>query len=220
MHPTEFRTPVTLEGRYLSLAPLDRRQIPALAHAGRDPAIWRYLDTIGPGRNVEEMTAIVDLLLERQRAGTDLPFVVLLAPHAIPIGMTRFLDIDRINHNVEVGGTWYDSDYWRTPINTDAKLQMFTYAFEVERVVRVQLKTDAHNVQSQRAIERLGAVREGALRHHRILRDGTLRTSVYYSVLADEWPAVRARLESALERPWSSRVPPSQAPADAGRGER
>ncbi len=153
------------------------------------------------------MTQVVDRLLERQAEGTDLPFVVLRKPEAVPIGMTRFLDIDRANRNVEVGGTWYDSVYWRTPINTDAKLRLLGYAFEVERVVRVQLKTDLRNVRSQRAIERLGAVREGALRHHRILRDGSLRTSVYYSILEEEWPDVRHRLELALQRPWNGTAP-------------
>jgi N-acetyltransferase len=220
MNPTEFRTPVVLEGRYISLVPLERRLIPGLVHAGRDPQIWPYMDTTGPANTVEEMTRVVDYLLQRQEEGRDLPFAVLLKPAQVPIGMTRYLDIDRANRNVEIGGTWYDSDYWRTPINTDAKLHLLEYAFEVEEVVRVQLKTDIRNIRSQQAIERLGAVREGALRHHRILRDGSLRTSVYYSILTDEWPAVRARLETALKRPWNERPTNSEPAPGAERGPR
>ena len=117
--------------------------------------------------------------------------------------MTNFLHIDRENQSVEVGGTWLDSGFWRTPFNTESKYLLFRHAFEVERVNRLQLQTDLRNERSQRAIERLGAVREAVLREDVQLADGYFRSSVYYSVLASEWPAVRARLEASLARPWN-----------------
>ena len=114
--------------------------------------------------------------------------------------MTRFMDIQPENRSVEIGGTWISPQYQRTVVNTEAKFLMLRHAFEVLDCVRVQIKTDLRNTRSQRAIERLGAVREGVLREHMMLPDGTLRSSVYYSILAAEWPAVRQRLLDLLER--------------------
>ena len=144
------------------------------------------------------MMRLIDTLLDRQSKGTDLPFTLCTLPNRTPVGMTRFLQIDRENRSVEVGGTWLGRDYWRTPLNTESKLLMLRYAFEVEKVNRVQLQTDLRNVRSQTAIERIGAVREGVLRDHAILWNGYVRSSVVYSILANEWPAVKHRLEEYL----------------------
>ena len=108
---------------------------------------------------------------------------------------------------VEIG-TWIDSRYWRSPLNTEAKLLTHGYAFEEEKVHRLQLKTDSRNVRSQVAIERLGAVPEGALREAHRLRNGYFRTSLYYSILASEWPAVKQRLQEKLSKPWVGRPSP------------
>ena len=151
------------------------------------------------------MAEFIVELLGRQQAGTDLPFAVLDRASGAAIGMTRYLEIDRENGAVEIGGTWFDPSYWRTPVNTDTKRLMFGHAFDTERAHRVQLKTDLRNERSQRAIERLGAVREGVLRDHLVNRDGHRRSSVYFSVLADEWPTVRQRLDEMLARPWAAR---------------
>jgi RimJ/RimL family protein N-acetyltransferase len=188
--------------------PLERRYIPDLAHAGRDPEVWRLL-RIGPGRTLAEMTALVDEFLEAQESGSVLPFVVLLLRDRRPTGMFRFLDIDRENRWVETG-TWLDPTVWRTPVNTEVKYLGLRYAFEEEGVHRVQLRTDSRNVRSRRAIERLGGVREGVHREHIRLRDGSYRTSLVYSILAPEWPGVKRRLEEKLARPWS---PGSSEPA-------
>jgi len=198
MHP-----PVTLRGRYLDLRPLDRTDAPGLAVAGRDPEIWRYL-RIGPGHppSSTEMADFIDELLAMQEKGELLVFTMVLRSFGSPVGVIRFLDIDRPNRAVELG-TWLDSHYWRTPLNTDAKLQMLRYAFEEEGVHRVQLKTDVRNVRSQHAIARLGAVPEGALREAHLVRGGHFRTSLYYSILAPEWPAVRSELERRLAVPWT-----------------
>jgi N-acetyltransferase len=197
----EFRPPVTMEGRYIRLVPLTRDHVVPLAQIGQDPAIWQW---IFPGfcGTEELMGEHVDHLLGGQAAGTDLPFTTVLRPDDRPVGMTRYLGIDRPNRNVEVGGTWLPSILWRTAVNSDSKLLMLGHAFEVEGCERVQIKTDVRNLQSQRAIERLGAQREGVLRQHMLRRDGTFRDSVVYSILRTEWPSVRRRLEQALERPW------------------
>jgi len=196
----EFRPPVTLRGRWVDAVPLDRSHIPGLAEAGRDPEVWRLL-RIGPGRTVEEMTALVDQFLSLQERGELLPLTARWRSSSRPIGIIRYLDIDRPNHAVELG-TWIGRPWWRTPANTELKLLTLRHAFEVEGAHRVQLKTDARNERSARAIERLGAVREGALRDHTRLPDGTLRTSIYFSILRAEWPSVEARLEQAVARPW------------------
>jgi RimJ/RimL family protein N-acetyltransferase len=108
---------------------------------------------------------------------------------------------------VEIGGTWTDPTLWRTPFNTESKRLMLGYAFDTEHVHRVQLKTDLRNLRSQRAIERLGALREGVLREHLLVFGGVRRSSVYYSILEAEWPAVRDRLDAALARPWGGERP-------------
>jgi len=120
------------------------------------------------------------------------------------VGIIRFLDIDRANQRVELG-TWLDSRYWGSPLNAQAKLLMLAYAFEEEGVHRVQLKTDSRNLRSQRAIERLGAVPEGSLREAHLVRNDYFRTSLYYSILAPEWPGVKRRLEERLAIPWTGR---------------
>jgi RimJ/RimL family protein N-acetyltransferase len=149
------------------------------------------------------MRKLTELLLDRQSKGTDLPFTVIDRSSRRPIGMTRFLDVERTDRAVEIGGTWYDPQFWRSPINTESKRLLLAHAFEVENVNRVQLKTDVQNLRSQRAIERLGAVREGVLRDHRIVWSGRVRSSVVYSILRTEWPAVRERLDGSLARPWN-----------------
>jgi N-acetyltransferase len=208
-----FRPPVTLRGRFVEMVPLERAHIPGLAHAGRDPEVWRLL-RIGPGRNEAEMTVFVEEMLALQATGAILPFTVLGLPERAPVGFFRFLDIDRENRWVEFG-TWLDSTRWRTPVNTEVKYLALRYAFESEECHRVQLRTDLRNERSQRAIERLGGVREGIHREHFRRRDGTYRTSVVYSILVSEWPQVKRRLEEKLARPWPG---PSPSPKDAGRG--
>jgi len=200
-----FRPPLTLRGRYLELQSLERSQAPGLAEAGRDPEVWKLL-RIGPGHppSLPEMEAFIDATLALQAAGEVLPLTILLLPERTPLGIIRFLDIDRPNRAVEVG-TWIDSHYWRTPVNSEAKLLMLSYAFEKEGVHRLQFKTDVRNVRSQVALERLGAVSEGELREAHLVPGGYFRTSRYYSILAPEWPEVKRRLEGSLARPWDGR---------------
>lgn len=212
LRAVEFREPVTLAGRHVRLVHLERGHAPALAAAAQDPVVWRYLP-YGPCTTTESMQGLIDELLRREAAGTDLNFAVLATDTQRPIGMTRFLEIDRAHDRVEVGGTWYDRAHRRTPVNTEAKYLLLRHAFETERAHRVQLKTDLRNLASQAAIERIGAVREGILREHLRMPDGFRRSSVVYSLLAHEWPAARSRLEDRLARPW---LGPARAATEAG----
>lgn len=207
MRPDRFRSPVTLPGTYVELVPLERSHAPALLHAARDPEVQRYLAR-PVGASLDEVDATVELLLGRQAQGTDLPFATRLRSSGAVVGMTRFLRIDRENDTVDIGGTFLDSTYWRTPLNTDAKLAMLRYAFDNAGVHRVSLQTDLRNERSQAAIARLGAVREGILREDRHLPDGYYRSSVIFSIVAREWPSVRRRLQAALARPWTPPTAP------------
>jgi N-acetyltransferase len=197
----EFRRPVTLSGRFVQLVPLERSQLPRLIEAGAPHEIWSLL-RIRHGDTPEGMTGLVGDLLELEGKGEVLPFTVLGRSSGRVLGIARFLDIDRESRWVEVG-TWLNPSVWRTPVNTELKLLLFQYAFERERVHRVQLKTDARNLQSQTAIERLGAVYEGERREHYRFPDGRYRTSKYYSILENEWPTVYERLAGQLGRPWA-----------------
>jgi len=218
----EFRTPLTLTGRWVRLAPLSPNHAPALRVAARDPEVRRYM-LRGPGQTLEELEAYIAFRLEGQRAGTDLPFTTMLRSEDHPVGMTGFLHIDRTNRSVEVGGTWLDSTLWRSPVNTESKYLLLRHAFESEKVHRVSLQTDLKNERSQRAIARLGAVREAVFRDDKLRPDGSYRTSVCYGILSPEWPHVRDELERMLAREWESptsvrprsETPPS--PAEASR---
>ena len=201
MGPKSFRRPITLTGRYVELVPLKKAHRDAVRVAARDPQVGRYLRH-GPGRSLEEMDGLIDELLRAQAEGTDLPFTTCVLPERRPVGMTRYLRIDRANQWVEIGGTWLDSAFWRTPVNTESKYLLLRHAFEGEGAHRVQFQTDLRNERSQRAIARIGAVREGVLREDVVLPDGYVRSSVYYSVLGSEWPGVKQRLETFLARPW------------------
>lgn len=205
MHLERFRPPVTLTGVHVDLVPLERSHTAALLHAARDPEVQRFLlHPLGGSRSSVE--AVLDQILREQAAGTDLAFTTRLRSTGEIVGMTRFLRIDPPNDSVEIGGTFLDSRYWRTPLNTDSKLAMLRYAFEVASVHRVALQTDLRNERSQAAIARLGAVREGVRREDRRLPNGTFRSSVLFSLLESEWPAARDRLELALRREWSPRA--------------
>ncbi|HTT72629.1 MAG TPA: GNAT family protein [Thermoplasmata archaeon] len=193
-----FRPPVLLAGSHVRLLPLAREQIPELAEAGADDEIWRYL-RIGPGRDVAEMTALVDQMLDDQRAGSVLPFAVERRSTGRLVGMLRFFHIDRANAQVEVG-TWLHPSVWRTAVNTEAKLLALAYAFEGEGIHRAMLKTDLHNARSAAAIARIGGVREGTIREHIRRPDGQYSSSIVFSLLAPEWPAARDRLRARLDR--------------------
>lgn len=192
--------PVTLSGQVVRLVPLEKLHISALYQAGNHESIWRYM-RYGMIQSEAQMSEWVSQLLSAQARGTDLPFVVIHQATGEVIGTTRYLEIQQENRALEIGGTWYTLAYQRTAVNTESKYLLLRHAFEKLGCVRVQFKTDLRNEASQKALERIGAVKEGILRNHMILPDGTLRTSVFYSILADEWPAVKIHLEAKLRTP-------------------
>jgi RimJ/RimL family protein N-acetyltransferase len=191
--------PVTLSGHVVRLEPLSEAHVPDLATVGQDGSIWAYIP-YPLVRSEADMRAWVLDLLARQATGTDLPFAVVHLETGRAIGASRYLDIQPANRAVEIGGTWYARAFQRTAVNTESKYLLLTHAFERLGCIRVQLKTDLRNERSQRAIERIGAVREGVLRHSMIMPDGHLRDSVYYSILAEEWAGVKGKLEGMLGR--------------------
>ncbi len=200
MPAMEFRPPVALEGRYVRLDPLQRTDAAPLFAAGKDPEVWRFL-RFAPPRTVDEMQGLVDEFLVEQARGELLPLTIRLRGDGTVVGVVRFLEIRRPDRAVEIG-TWIGSAWWRTPVNSEVKWLALRHAFETEGAHRLELLTDVRNQRSQRAIERLGAVREGILRDHRRRADGGWRSSIVYSVVASEWPAVRERLAAGLARPY------------------
>jgi RimJ/RimL family protein N-acetyltransferase len=191
--------PITLNGCIVRLEPLGEAHIPDLSLVGLDERIWRYM-LYGEIRTEAQLRAWVLDMLERQNRGGDLPFAVIDLKSERAIGATRYLNIDPENRNLEIGGTWYGLEYQGTGINTEAKYLLLQHAFEDLGCLRVQLKTDLRNKRSRRAIERLGAVKEGILRKHMVQPGGHVRDSVIYSIVNDEWPAAKARLEARLEQ--------------------
>jgi N-acetyltransferase len=189
--------PITLQGRVVRLEPLTEMHVPQLAVAGQDEAIWQFMRygqiTTEPG-----MRLWVRELLAAQAQGTDLPFAVIYLESGAAIGSTRYLEIRQAHRALEIGGTWYALTFQRTAVNTECKYLLLRHAFEELGCLRVQFKTDLRNERSQRAIERIGAVKEGVLRKHMILPDGVIRDSVYYSIIDSEWPRVKARLEEMM----------------------
>jgi RimJ/RimL family protein N-acetyltransferase len=190
--------PVTLMGRVVRLEPIAERHIADLTKVGLEEDIWRYM-RYGKMETIEQLADWVRELLVLQEQGTDLPFVVISVKTGMAVGCTRYLNIDRIDRSVEIGGTWYGLDYQGTLVNTECKYLLMKHAFEVLGCIRVWYKTDARNLRSQRALERLGVIKEGVLRNHMILPDGYIRDSVVYSLLPDEWPQVKTKLETRLE---------------------
>ena len=139
-------------------------------------------------------------ILSRAEKGTDLPFAVIHLASGRVAGATRYLNIMPKDRGLEIGGTWYGTDFQRTPVNTECKYLLMAHAFETLKCIRVQLKTDKRNERSQKAIERLGAKKEGILRNHMILLDGKYRDSVFYSILDAEWADVKKNLEEMMAK--------------------
>ena len=194
-----WKTPVTLEGRFVRLEPLTEAHVPGLAAVGCDDRIWQLM-LYGLISTEDDMQAWVRGLLESQAAGTDLPFAVIHLASDRVAGATRYMEIRPAHRGLEIGGTWYGLEFQRTMVNTECKYLLLRHAFETLGTIRVQFKADLRNERSQRAIERIGARREGGLRNHYILPDGVMRASVYYSIIDSEWPRVRQRLEGMLAR--------------------
>ena len=191
--------PVVLQGKHTRLEPMTEAHIPALAEIGIGQPFWDFM-VYGQINTVDDMRNWVLDILARADKGTDLPFAVMHLASGRVAGATRYLNIMPQDRGLEIGGTWYGPEFQRTAVNTECKYLLLQHAFETLGCIRVQLKTDSRNERSLRAIERLGAIKEGILRNHMILPDGYYRHSVYYSILDTEWPAVKQRLEEMMAR--------------------
>ena len=185
--------PVTLSSADVRLEPLTPEHVPALVRVGLDPALWRLIPT--QITSAEEMHTYVVTALDDQRRGIALPFAIVDTASGEVIGSTRFGNIDTLHRRLEIGWTWLARSRQRTRANTAAKHLLLGHAFDALGANRVELKTDALNEPSRNAIARIGGVQEGILRQHVVCASGRVRDTVYFSILATEWPAVRRRLD-------------------------
>jgi N-acetyltransferase len=188
--------PLTLEGRRMRLEPLSQAHHADLCAVGLEAALWRWIPT--PVGTPEEMSAYIATALEEQARGVSLPFALIEKSGGRAIGSTRYGNIDRTHHRVEIGWTWVAAAWQRTGANTEAKYLLLRHAFETLGCMRVELKTDSLNEKSRNAILRIGAREEGTFRNHMITSSGRVRHTVYFSIVDSEWPAVRSRLQSMM----------------------
>lgn len=189
--------PMVLEGRHVRLEPLANAHLAGLAAVGLDPELWRWIPT--PVRTIEEMSAYIATALREQQQGTSLPFALAEKSTGRLMGSTRYGNIDRTHRRVEIGWTWVAREWQRTAVNTETKYLLLKHAFESLGCIRVELKTDSLNERSRAAILRIGAREEGIFRNHMITASGRIRDTVYFSIVASEWPGAKARLESMLD---------------------
>jgi len=187
--------PVVLTGAHAIVMPLAPAHAADLFAAGGDDATWLYMPRPAL-RSVEDAGSMIRQALADSEDGGEIAFAIVERATGRAVGSTRYLDIARPHRALEIGWTWIGAAWQRTALNTECKLLLLTHAFEAQGAHRVTLKTDLRNERSQRAIERIGGVREGVLRRHRVCWDGSVRDTVYYGILDSEWPSVKARLDA------------------------
>jgi RimJ/RimL family protein N-acetyltransferase len=196
---TAFLEPVTLRGAYVVLVPLGHEHCDDLAEAVQDGELWNLWYTVVPAP--QDMRADIERRLVLRAKGSAMPFAVLAGATGKAVGVTSYLNADAANRRLEIGGTWYRASLQRTAINTECKLLLLAHAFEAKNCIAVEFRTHFVNQQSRRGIERLGAKLDGILRNHAIMANGTLRDTCVYSIVAPEWPMVKAHLAWQLAKP-------------------
>ncbi|MEH6994892.1 GNAT family protein [Neobacillus drentensis] len=184
-----------LKGETVSLLPISFEHTDGLWEAAKPDEIWTYMATTV--RSKAEMEQMVASAIQKREKGTEYTFTIINQEDKI-IGSTRYIDISPEHNSLEIGSTWYHPDSWRTRVNTECKYLLLQHAFESWKVRRVQLKTDSRNLRSQKAIERIGAVKEGTLRQDRKISGGYVRDTVFYSILDNEWETVKLNVERKL----------------------
>lgn len=185
-----------LEGCVIKLVPMQEKHKPELVKLLNNPLIWEY--TWRKITSAEQAEQLIDAALVNQSKGTDIPYVMIEQATGRIVGTTRIMHLDRTHRNAEIGCTWISPDYWRTAVNTESKSLLLQYCFEELGLIRVDFSIVSDNLRSQRAIERIGAVREGVQRKDRITAGGQAMDIVLYSIIDDEWPAVKANLQYLL----------------------
>ena len=189
-----------LEGRHVRLVPLCADHAEPLLEVARDPQLLRYMPIRLP--DLAATRAFIAQAQAEQAAGRALPFAIELRDGTV-VGSTRFLAIETAHARAEIGWTWLSQAVQRTPLNTECKRLLLAHGFESLQFNRIELKTDLRNTASRTAIARLGATQEGVFRRHMVLPDGHVRDTVWFSILREEWPSVRQRLDQFLARPYS-----------------
>ncbi|PWU67273.1 GNAT family N-acetyltransferase [Gracilibacillus dipsosauri] len=185
-----------LIGEKVKIVPMEKKHVQGLYEIAVEQDVWNHLPK--NVQTINDMQSFVEKALEGKESKKEFPFVVLSHNKQI-IGSTRFLNISNTNKSLEIGWTWYSPAVWGTNTNTECKYLLLKHCFETMNLIRIQFKTDEQNIRSQKAIEKLGAVKEGILRNHMVRANGTYRNSVYYSIIDSEWRAVKTRLEDILE---------------------
>ena len=184
--------PTILQGQLVDLIPLEENHFDELHLAASDKRIWEFY--VGDWSVKETFWKIYCESIAEREKGTEYPFVIYHKPDQKIIGSTRLLDIFQYSKRLEIGGTWLMPEYWATAINFDCKLALLRFCFESLDANRVQLKTQHDNLRSRKAIEKIGGVYEGIIRQHMLKDDGSFRSSAYFSILKEEWPAVKINL--------------------------
>ncbi len=191
--------PVVLEGRYVRLEPLSREHLDGILAAGSYDDLWMWTTVRPEGR--EGFARFIDTALEAFAAGTELPFTTIDRASGEIVGCTRYLNIERASRRLEIGWTWITPRMQRTYVNTEAKYLQLRHCFEELGCLRVELKTDRRNEKSRNAMLRIGAQFEGVFRKHQLTQGGINRDTAWFSIIDDEWPDVKARLEAMLDAP-------------------
>lgn len=198
--PLEIAVPVTLEGSVVRLEPVRREHAELFWVVAKNDLedIFRWIPY--SMKTLKDFRWLIDKAFAEQERGESVVFATVERSSGRAIGSTRFMNVDRANRRVEIGSTWIAPAWQRTAVNTEAKYLMLRHAFEVWGCMRVELKTDALNQKSRNAILRIGAKEEGTLRRHLVTWTGRVRDTVYFSILDDEWAAVKARLEGHMRK--------------------
>ncbi|MER2172203.1 MAG: GNAT family protein [Psychrobacillus psychrodurans] len=191
-------TNIILEGTTITLVPLEMKYKEQVYEALKNPDVWKY--TWREVKTFDDIEQILLIAVQNKDDGKQLPFMVKDKLSGEIIGTTRIGDIDTANRNVEIGWTWLTPSAWRTKVNTECKFLMLQYCFEELKVLRVQFSISGQNIRSQKAVERIGAVKEGIFRKHRIKADGTIHDNIFYSIVDTEWIDVKRKLINLLEK--------------------
>ncbi|WP_057915893.1 GNAT family N-acetyltransferase [Peribacillus muralis] len=191
-------TNLILEGITITLVPLEMKYKEQVYEAIKSPDVWKY--TWREVKTFDDIEQILSIAVQSKNDGKQLPFIIKDKLSGEVIGTTRIGDIDTANRNVEIGWTWLSPSVWRTKVNTECKFLLLQYCFEELKVLRVQFSISGQNVPSQKAVERIGAVKEGIFRKHRIKADGTIHDNIFYSIVDTEWIDVKGKLINLLEK--------------------
>lgn len=189
---------IILEGNTITLVPLEMKYKDQLYEAIKSPEVWEY--TWREVKTLDDIEQILSIAVQSRNDGKQLPFIIKDKLSGEVLVTTRIGDIDTTNRNVEIGWTWLSPSVWRTKVNTECEFLLLQYCFEALKVLRVQFSVSGQNVRSQKAVERIGAVKEGVFRKHRIKADGTIHDNIFYSIVDTEWIDVKEKLNKLLDK--------------------